>query len=252
MYDPTYGRFLSTDPLWSKYLPLQSYQYCRNSPVLRTDRTGMADFFDEDGTLVGNNGIDDGVKFIGNASVYQSYQKDGYSFDDMTQLGGLYELPTSDQLSEIMAAIMTPALNPIGDASRREYGGILGANGSFYDAPPGPVATGASQGPEINLSPAFDKAATAGTEPFIVAHSHVNFKTKNEGTQIDGTITPSTDDRKMLSGLQYGYGLLILPRRDGPEKSRVTLFRSAKHNANGEVTDVHVSAGTLKKIAAEK
>jgi RHS repeat-associated protein len=252
LYDPTYGRFLSTDPLWSKYLPLQSFQYCRNSPVLRTDRTGMADFFDEDGTLVGNNGIDDGVKFIGNASVYQSYQKDGYSFDDMTQLGGLYELPTSDQLSEIMAAIMTPALNPIGDASRREYGGILGANGSFYDAPPGPVATGASQGPEINLSPAFDKAATAGTEPFIVAHSHVNFKTKNEGTQIDGTITPSTDDRKMLSGLQYGYGLLILPRRDGPEKSRVTLFRSAKHNANGEVTDVHVSAGTLKKIAAEK
>ena len=154
--DPTYGRFLSVDPLWGKYLPLQSYQYCRNNPIMRTDRSGMADFFDEKGTLVGNNGIDDGLKFIGNASVYQSYQKDGYSFDDMTQLGGVYQLPTSDQLTEILAAIVTPAVNPIGDASRREYGGILGDNGSFYDAPPGPVATGTSQGPEINLSPAFE------------------------------------------------------------------------------------------------
>lgn len=32
LYDPNYGRFLSTDPLWSKYLPLQSYQYAGNSP----------------------------------------------------------------------------------------------------------------------------------------------------------------------------------------------------------------------------
>jgi hypothetical protein len=40
MYDPTYGRFLSTDPLWSKYLPLQSYQYAGNSPVMMLDDGG--------------------------------------------------------------------------------------------------------------------------------------------------------------------------------------------------------------------
>jgi RHS repeat-associated protein len=40
MYDPTYGRFLSTDPLWSKYLPLQSYQYAGNNPVMMVDRSG--------------------------------------------------------------------------------------------------------------------------------------------------------------------------------------------------------------------
>ncbi len=248
LYDPTYGRFLSVDPLWGKYLPLQSYQYCRNNPIMRTDRSGMADFFDENGKLFGNNGIDDGLKFIGNASVYKSYQKEGYSFDDMTQLGGVYQLPTSDQLTEIMAAIVTPAINPIGDASRREYGGILGANGSFYDAPPGPVATGTSQGPEINLSPAFDKAAAAGTEPFIVAHSHVNFKTQSEGATMEGTWAPSPDDRKMLSSMQYGYGLVVLPLRREPKYSQITLFRSAKKNADGQVTDVSVSAGTLQKI----
>jgi RHS repeat-associated protein len=40
LYDPTYGRFLSTDPLWSKYLPLQSYQYAGNSPVGALDPGG--------------------------------------------------------------------------------------------------------------------------------------------------------------------------------------------------------------------
>jgi RHS repeat-associated protein len=40
LYDPTYGRFLSTDPLWSKYLPLQSFQYAGNSPVMMLDDGG--------------------------------------------------------------------------------------------------------------------------------------------------------------------------------------------------------------------
>jgi RHS repeat-associated protein len=40
LYDPTYGRFLSVDPLWGKYLPLQSYQYAANNPVMMVDRSG--------------------------------------------------------------------------------------------------------------------------------------------------------------------------------------------------------------------
>jgi hypothetical protein len=40
MYDPTYGRFLSVDPLWGKYLPLQSYQYAGNNPVMMLDDGG--------------------------------------------------------------------------------------------------------------------------------------------------------------------------------------------------------------------
>ena len=41
LYDPTYGRFLSVDPLWGKYLPLQSYQYAANNPVMMVDPTGL-------------------------------------------------------------------------------------------------------------------------------------------------------------------------------------------------------------------
>ena len=40
MYEPLYGRFLSTDPLWAKYLPLQSYQYAGNNPVGALDPGG--------------------------------------------------------------------------------------------------------------------------------------------------------------------------------------------------------------------
>jgi RHS repeat-associated protein len=42
LYEPEYGRFLSTDVLWGKYLPLQPYQYAGNNPVAIVDPTGMA------------------------------------------------------------------------------------------------------------------------------------------------------------------------------------------------------------------
>ena len=39
-YDPTYGRFISVDPLWYKYPPLQPYHYAGNEPVGRLDWDG--------------------------------------------------------------------------------------------------------------------------------------------------------------------------------------------------------------------
>ncbi len=41
--DPTYGRFLSVDPLWGKYLPYSAYQYCRNNPINLIDDSGLGD-----------------------------------------------------------------------------------------------------------------------------------------------------------------------------------------------------------------
>jgi RHS repeat-associated protein len=40
LYEPEYGRFLSTDVLWGKYLPLQPYQYAGNEPVTLLDDGG--------------------------------------------------------------------------------------------------------------------------------------------------------------------------------------------------------------------
>ncbi|MBU3680245.1 MAG: hypothetical protein FGM32_11700, partial [Candidatus Kapabacteria bacterium] len=40
LYEPEYGRFLSTDVLWGKYLPLQPYQYSLNQPISLSDPDG--------------------------------------------------------------------------------------------------------------------------------------------------------------------------------------------------------------------
>ena len=42
-YDPTYGRFMSVDPLWKAYVPFSPYAYCRNNPLSRTDASGLGD-----------------------------------------------------------------------------------------------------------------------------------------------------------------------------------------------------------------
>ncbi len=42
-YDPEIGRFLSVDPLASKYPGWGPYVYCRNNPINLIDPTGMAD-----------------------------------------------------------------------------------------------------------------------------------------------------------------------------------------------------------------
>ena len=40
MYEPEYGRFMSVDPLWGKYAPMQPYQYSLNSPLGYRDGGG--------------------------------------------------------------------------------------------------------------------------------------------------------------------------------------------------------------------
>ena len=83
MYDPTYGRFLSTDPLWGKYLPLQSYQYAGNSPVGALDRGG-----DSIVVLFDRNGADElgfpfghvAVLIGGDDTGWKLYSKNGGAY----------------------------------------------------------------------------------------------------------------------------------------------------------------------------
>jgi RHS repeat-associated protein len=59
MYEPTYGRFLSVDPLWMKYLPLQPYQYAGNDPLGLADYDGREVSF---ASLLSTAGFDDDTK----------------------------------------------------------------------------------------------------------------------------------------------------------------------------------------------
>jgi RHS repeat-associated protein len=249
MYDPTYGRFLSTDPLWSKYLPLQSYQYCRNSPVMRTDRTGMADFFDEVGQKVGSDGVNDGTKFIANAAVYNAALVNQTSWEMMGGVQGVYQLPSASALNAIEASCLNPASSSVGDRSRREYGGVIGSGGDFFEAAPGPIATGVSQGPEIDLAGAFGKAREAGQSIMATVHTHVNFSIKSNGAQVQGNESPSKDDRAMLGPTMYPYGMVIWPRNDS--FTQVTFFGRKKANDEGVKTDVRIGWSVLKGIVED-
>ena len=42
LYEPEYGRFMSTDPLWGMYITLQPYQYSLNDPIGFRDVSGAA------------------------------------------------------------------------------------------------------------------------------------------------------------------------------------------------------------------
>ena len=47
-YDPSIGRFITTDPLAFKYPSLSPYNYCGNNPIIRTDPDGMRWDWDEE------------------------------------------------------------------------------------------------------------------------------------------------------------------------------------------------------------
>jgi RHS repeat-associated protein len=59
LYEPEYGRFLSTDVLWAKYLPLQPYQYAGNEPVMALDYDGREVSF---ASLLSTASFDDDTK----------------------------------------------------------------------------------------------------------------------------------------------------------------------------------------------
>jgi len=41
LYEPEYGRFMSTDPLWGRHLSIQPYHYVLNRPMLLIDPSGL-------------------------------------------------------------------------------------------------------------------------------------------------------------------------------------------------------------------
>ncbi len=249
LYEPEYGRFLSTDVLWAKYLPLQPYQYCRSNPIQRTDRTGMADFFDENGQKVGSDGVNDGAKYIANAAIYSAALGDQTSWEMMGSMQGVYQLPSAGALNAIETSCLKPALNPVGDQSRREYGGVIGSGGDFFEAAPGPIATGVSQQPEIELTGAYGKARDAGQSVVATVHTHVNFAIKGDGSQRQGNVFPSEDDRAKLGPTMYPYGMVIWPTNVG--KSLVTFYGQKTANDKGVKTDVRIGWGVLKGIVED-
>ena len=92
LYEPEYGRFLSTDVLWGKYLPLQTYQYAGNNPVMALDKGGDSIIVLHD--WQGANGFGHTAVLIGGDDVgWKLYSKNGGEY-------GVYGESTNPQYGQ--------------------------------------------------------------------------------------------------------------------------------------------------------
>ena len=68
-YDPAIGRTWQVDPMADSYYPWSPYAWVMNNPMKFIDPTGMfADYFDNRGEFIGDDGVDDGEIRVLNSS----------------------------------------------------------------------------------------------------------------------------------------------------------------------------------------
>ncbi len=76
-YDSKYVLWMSVDPMASSRPGLSPYNYCQNNPIARIDPTGMldGDYYDQNGTKLGDDGIDDGKVYVANNGQTSNVQQ---------------------------------------------------------------------------------------------------------------------------------------------------------------------------------
>ncbi|MGD9493431.1 MAG: RHS repeat-associated core domain-containing protein [Bacteroidales bacterium] len=108
-YDSDLSVWLSVDPMSDMYPHQSPYMYCSGNPVMRIDPTGMNDgnFITEGGTVLGNDGIDDGKVYVVTDKKFikeQSKSGGSWSTEKMTS-DQYYELPSFDDRQTIKGIV---------------------------------------------------------------------------------------------------------------------------------------------------
>ena len=172
-YNPRLGRFLTVDPLTSKYPWLSVYQFASNCPISGIDLDGLELYFSTTGELLGKFGDNLSIRIVHDNAVKTQVKADAKAgLNSTTREYASYRMG-NNQLKEILTqheATATSAV-PIGYASVVDAEDKI-MNGTSLQAqtvqtPDGYVTTT----PEV--LPTFTEPTTdAGRDATTIIHSH--------------------------------------------------------------------------------
>ena len=146
-YNPATALWLGVDPLASKYPGLSPYVYCHSNPINRIDPDGRADFYLNNGELLGNDGNDDGRIFLLNDNnIYKDFD---------FETGGKLPSPLASKLyessEEVDGLIIQKRVEEGADYTISEFHtvGINANTSGFILEPGGPSTTEINQNKRI-------------------------------------------------------------------------------------------------------
>ncbi len=151
-YSSDLSIWLSVDPMAAKYPSMSPYVYCANNPVRLVDPNGeeVGDFI-FNGTIIGNDGIDDGLLYVvrnvdnpdcdvavdfilNNSGKTQAFVENSIAYDNSI----LIESSVQNRQAMINIVSKDNGLGGTADANNREYGGII-KDGKVIPLEPGTI-----------------------------------------------------------------------------------------------------------------
>lgn len=234
-YDPLLVRFTTPDPLAGNIPWISPYSYCSGNPINRIDPSGLADFLNHKGKIIGNDGVDDNRLLVvkttkkrfpsthdGNSTyikganlswrsrrkIYKFIEKNSGDSEKFKNFdySKTVEIESSSENRKKMIDIVSKDTGMGGtkDSNNREYGGVLTSSGEVIEATPGAVTT-PSQGASISFE--INKTDDA------TFHSHPS-GTEREGTEASSKINtynqpPSIEDVEGINNntINYVFGM---------------------------------------------
>ena len=195
IYESRLGRFMSRDPLATKFPYYSPYQFAGNKPIAAIDLDGLEEFYAIDGRLIGAGNPDDKRKMLALYVENAKYVRN----KDATVRSLMHQL--DNRVWDIVSAPTPAAINLMEEAytkgDNQEFGFVTGRNADGEFGVSSLIPGGAM---EVDLIPGIKELRDLGFTPLSGGHLHPTGYTgdlKSEYKPI-GVPTPSSKNNSSL------------------------------------------------------